>query len=86
MDQQSIVNDIAKRAKASRISIAELCRRAGIHPDTFHNWKKTDRNPNPPGANLHSIGALYRVLDDIDVEDAERLSGRPAGRGKAVAA
>lgn len=82
MDQQSIVNDIAKRAKASRISIAELCRRAGIHPDTFHNWKKTERNPDPPGANLHSIGALFRELDKIEADDRERLSGR----GKAVAA
>jgi len=82
MDQQTIVQDIARRAKASRVSIAELCRRSGIHQDTFHNWKKTPRNPNPPGANLHSIEALYRELDKIDAEDAERLSGR----GKAVAA
>lgn len=82
MDQQSIIQDIARRAKASRISIAELCRRAGIHPVTFHNWKKTERNPDPPGANLHSIGALFRVLDEIDAEDAKRLSRR----GKAVAA
>lgn len=73
MDQQSIVNEIQQRAKASRISIAELCRRAGIHPDTFHNWKKTERNPDPPGANLHSIGALFRVLDSIDAEDTKRL-------------
>jgi transposase-like protein len=80
MDQQTIVQDIARRAKASRISIAELCRRAGIHQDTFHNWKKTERNPNPPGANLHSIGALFRELDKIDAEDAKRLrkSGKVA--------
>ena len=82
MDQQTIVQDIARRAKASRVSIAELCRRAGIHPDTFHNWKETPRNPNPPGANLHSVAALLRELDKIDAEDAKRLSGR----GKAVAA
>jgi len=86
MDQQIIVQDIARRAKASRISIAELCRRAGIHPDTFHNWKKTTRNPNPPGANLHSVAALIRELDKIDAEDAARLGARPSGRGKAVAA
>ena len=81
MDQQSIVQDIARRAKASRVSIAELCRRAGIHPDTFHNWKLTERNPNPPGANLHSIGALYRELDKVDAADATRLR-----KGRKVAA
>lgn len=83
MDQQTIIKDIARRAKGSRISIAELCRRAGIHPDTFHNWKQTERNPNPPGANLHSVGALYRELDKIDAEDTARLTRR---NGKAVAA
>jgi transposase-like protein len=82
MDQQLIVTDIERRAKASRISIAELCRRAGISPDTFFKWRKTPRNPHPPGANLHSVGALYRELDKIEAEDAKRL----AGRGKAVAA
>lgn len=82
MDQQSIIKDIERRAKASRVPIAQLCRRAGIHPVTFHNWKKTERNPNPPGANLHSIEALFRELDNIDSEDAKRLSRR----GKAVAA
>lgn len=81
MDQQTIVKEIEARAKASRISIAELCRRVGIHRDTFQKWKKTERNPNPPGANLHSIAALYRELDKIDAEDAARL----ARRGKAAA-
>lgn len=83
MNQQAIVRDIQMRAKASRISIAALCRRAGISPDTFHNWKKTERNPNPVGANLHSIEALYRELDKIDAADVRRLSRRA---GKAVAA
>jgi transposase-like protein len=82
MDQQSIVRDIERRAKASRVSIAELCRRAGISPDTFFKWRKTPRNPDPVGANLHSIEALYRVLNAIEADDAKRLSGR----GKAVAA
>lgn len=86
MDQQSIIEDIARRAKAARISIAELCRRAGIHSDTFHNWRKTERNPNPPGANLHSIGALYQELDKVDEEDAVRLSRRPSRKAKGLAA
>ncbi|MFO6448812.1 transposase [Erythrobacter sp. NE805] len=83
MEQQSIVRDIERRAKASRISIAELCRRAGISPDTFFKWRKTPRNPDPVGANLHSVEALYRELAKIDAEDAQRLARR--GK-KAVAA
>ncbi len=82
MDQQSIIRDIERRAKASRVSIASLCRRAGIHPDTFFKWRKSPRNPEPVGANLHSIEAIYRELDKIDAEDAKRLSQRR----KAVAA
>lgn len=80
MDQQSTVRDIQQRAKAARISIAELCRRAGISPDTFFKWRKTPRNPDPVGANFHSIEALYRELNKIDAEDAKRLrkSGRVA--------
>lgn len=83
MEQQSIVRDIERRAKASRVSIAELCRRAGISPDTFFKWRKTARNPDPVGANLHSVEALYRELGKIEAEDAKRLAGRS---GKAVAA
>lgn len=82
MDQQSIIRDIERRAKASRVPLAELCRRAGIHPVTFFKWRKGPKNPEPVGANLHSIEALYRELDKIDADDTKRLSGR----GKAVAA
>ena len=82
MDQQSIVTEIERRAKASRVSIAELCRRAGISPDTFFKWRKTARNPDPVGANLHSVEALYRELSKIEAEDMKRL----AGRGKVVVA
>ena len=74
MDQQSIIRDIEKRAEACRIPIAKLCRRAGIHPDTFRNWRKTDKNPDPVGANLHSIERLYAELKKIDDADAKRLA------------
>lgn len=82
MDQQSVIRDIERRAKAARVPLAQLCRQAGIHPVTFFKWRKGPKNPDPVGANLHSIEALYRELDKIDAEDAKRL----AGRGKAVAA
>lgn len=82
MNQQAIIRDIERRAKAARVPLAQLCRRAGIHPATFYKWRKTPRNPDPVGANLHSIEALYRVLNAIEAEDAARL----ARRKKAVAA
>lgn len=82
MDQQSTVREIERRAKAARIPITQPCRRAGIHPTTFFKWRKGPKNPDPVGANFHSIEALYRELDKIEAEDRQRL----AGRGKAVAA
>lgn len=82
MDQQTTIRDIERRAKAARVPLAELCRRAGIHPTTFFRWKKGPKNPDPVGANFHSVEALWRELDNIEAEDAKRLSGR----GKAVAA
>ena len=60
MDQQSTIRDIERRAKAARVPIAQLCRRAGIHPVTFFKWRKGPKNPDPVGANFHSIEALYR--------------------------
>lgn len=81
MDQQSIIRDIERRAKAARVPLAQLCRRAGIHPVTFFKWRKGPKNPDPVGANLHSIEALYRELEKIDADDAKRL----AGRGKVAA-
>lgn len=83
MDQQSTIRDIERRAKVARVSIAQLCRRAGIHPATFFRWRKGPKNPDPVGANFHSIEALYRELDRIEAEDLKRLSRRA---GKAVAA
>ncbi|MEM6265930.1 MAG: hypothetical protein AAF707_00265 [Pseudomonadota bacterium] len=76
MDQQSIISDIERRARDARIPLAKLCRRAGVHPDTFYNWRKTERNPNPVGANLHSIEAIYRELDKIDANDVARLRAK----------
>ena len=80
MDQQSTIQNIERRAKAARVPIAQLCRRAGIHPATFFRWRKGPKNPDPVGANFHSIEALYRELDKIETEDAKRLrkSGKVA--------
>ena len=74
MNQQSIIRDIEKRARERRISISALCRRAGIHPDTFRNWRKTPGNPEPVGANLQLVERLYVELRKIDAEDAKRVA------------
>ena len=74
MNQQSIIRDIETRARERRISISALCRRAGIHPDTFRNWRKTPGNPEPVGANLHLVERLYAELRKIDAEDAKRVA------------
>lgn len=74
MNQQQIVRDIEKGAAQRRITVPALCRRAGIHPDTFRNWRKTKSNPNPVGANLHLVERLYAEFAKIDAEDADRVS------------
>ena len=72
MDQQSVIADIERRAKCAGVTIRDLCRRASINPTTFSRWKKSERNPEPTGATLFSIGRLYDALDDIASEQARR--------------
>ena len=62
MDQQAIIAGIEARAKALGLPIAELCRRAGVHPTTFSRWKLSEKNPNPIGASLKSLTLLEDVL------------------------
>jgi len=85
MNQQSTVRDIEKRAQERRISVPELCRRAGIAVSTFYRWKKTANNPDPKGANMHLIEQLYQALERVDAEDMKRLSSGNSS-AKAVAA
>lgn len=76
MNQESVIADIERRAQRLGVSIRTLCRRAQVHPVTFSKWKPSPRNPEPMGANLHSIGRLYDVLKAIESEEpAHRLSG-----------
>lgn len=63
MNQQQIVADIERRAKAAGVNISELCREAGVHPTTFSRWKLSDGNPDPIGANIKSLSKLAEALD-----------------------
>lgn len=77
MNQESVIADIEDRARRLGVSIRALCIRAAVHPVTFSRWKPSARNPDPIGANLHSIGRLYAALDAIE---AEQLPARKAVR------
>jgi len=70
MDQESVIADIERRAQRAGVSIRRLCTLASVHPTTFSRWKRSERNPEPLGATLHSIGRLYAALDQIDAEKA----------------
>lgn len=76
MDQESVIADIERRARRVGVSIRALCLRAQVHPVTFSKWKRSERNPEPMGANLHSIGRLYDELRQI--EDGRSKQSRPA--------
>lgn len=66
MDQESVIADIEKRASRAGISMSQLCRKAKVNPTTFSRWKKSERNPEPIGATLRSIGRLYDALQDVE--------------------
>lgn len=66
MNQESIIADIEGRAWSVGVSVTALCKQAGVHPTTFSRWKKSERNPQPIGATLHSIGKLYDALDQVE--------------------
>lgn len=83
MNQESVIADIEERAHRARVSMARVCRRAGINPTTFSRWKPSERNPNPMGATLQSIGRLYSALEEIE---REQLGAERKSRRKAVAA
>ena len=65
MDQESVISDIETRARCAGVTIRELCIRAAVHPTTFSRWKKSERNPNPLGASLLSVGRLYDALEAV---------------------
>lgn len=71
MDQQAILAALEARAKVLGLPIAEACRRAGIHPTTFSRWKLSEKNPDPKGATINSVGRLEKVI--ADHEAAVRL-------------
>lgn len=62
MDQQIIIADLEARAKNVGLPMAEVCRRANIHPTTFSRWKLSDKNPDPIGATIKSLSAIDEVL------------------------
>lgn len=68
MNQESVIADIERRARQAGVSIHALCSRASVHPTTFSRWKRSARNPEPIGANLHSIGRLYAAFDAFEAE------------------
>jgi len=72
MNQESVIADIEHRAWSLGISIRALCQRAGVHPTTFSRWKRSERNPEPLGATLHSIGKLYAALDHFETKGRRR--------------
>lgn len=81
MNQESVIADIENRARNAGVSIRALCLRAQVHPVTFSKWKRSERNPEPMGATLHSIGRLYDALRKIEAEHSVKSrAARKAAR------
>lgn len=65
MDQEAVIADIENRAREAAVSIRRVCIEAGVHPTTFSRWKKSERNPDPQGANLKLVGQLYDAIERL---------------------
>lgn len=71
MDQQQTIADYERRAKDAKLTIAELCKAAKLHPTTFSRWKRSERNPKPVGMTFASMSAIEAVLREHEAS-AER--------------
>ena len=69
MEQQSIIAAIEDRARRAGLPIAEVCRRAGVHPTTFSRWKLGSGKRAPSGATVKSLAAIEGVLDVAERSD-----------------
>jgi transcriptional regulator with XRE-family HTH domain len=61
--------DIERLAFEGRISMEELCRRAGVNSSTFRYWKSGRSTPSV---------AIVQALLDAGVAAAERAEAKPA--------
>jgi transcriptional regulator with XRE-family HTH domain len=66
MDQQTVIADMEARAEAAKVSIRQVCVKAGVHPTTFSRWKQSEKNPEPIGATLQSLGKLDAALRQFE--------------------
>jgi hypothetical protein len=60
MEQVDPLDALFARAKAHRVPMAEICRKAEVDPTTPSRWKRK-RN----GATLEKVNALNTALTDI---------------------
>lgn len=72
MDQEAFIKDIEERAWQLGVPMRRVCTLAGVHPTTFSRWKKSERNPDPIGANLQTIRRLHEALDSLSSKAPKR--------------
>lgn len=65
MEQKAIIEEWERRARAAGISVAELCRRAGIHQPSFCKWKVGEN-----GITLASIHKVDAALSAAECDQA----------------
>lgn len=65
MDTLTLIREAEERARSAGLSIAELCRRAGIFQSTWTRWKSGATQPN-----FKSWNAVIRALEDAERGEA----------------
>lgn len=63
MSNEQIIKRLEARAFKLRITVAEMCRGAGVAPSTFSRWKK-----RPDMMKAKTVGKLEVALDRIEGE------------------
>jgi transcriptional regulator with XRE-family HTH domain len=76
--------DIERLAFEGRISMEELCRRAGIHPNTFRHWKSGRNSPSIATAQALVDAGLAAVVA-VDQAEAKVAPAKRRPRAKAKA-
>lgn len=67
MEQSQIIEEWEAKAKALKLSIAAVCREAGVHVTTFSRWK---HDPDRFSMSFSSMNKMNRAFESLSKAEA----------------